>query len=463
MTKTHRRDLQILPLDQVRPSATNPRRVWDEASLQELAESIREHGVLQPAIVRASADKEGYELVAGERRYRASKLAGIDTIPAIVRALTDEQVLEVQLIENAQRVDVDAIGEAEAIAALVQKHGNDVAELAARLGRSKSWVYSRLRLNSVVPEVKRLVESGTLKVSDAHKLAQCHEEIQRSIAEEAESGKLYDVERAIDRRTHLIDEAPWGTMPCSTCDRSTAAQTSLFGAENARCLDHTCWAKRLDLWWDEQKESRETIDGEDAYRVLTSYGWIVPGAPYQDASNRPECLDEQSWEEAYPDVEQVLVRHEDGHIYRVIHNAQLRQAAQKVGHKKVVRYLTKGKTKELTPTEKIAEEQQLEEKRKAKVERHKRRVTELVERIEQEGLTDALLEEYLRTQLADSWSLRDICERRDIKFGSFDKAAERILWEVTERRERLALLVEAQCPQRGDHGALQRFRKAVGL
>ena len=133
--------VQEIPLWSIQESKTNPRRQFDEAKLAELAGNIRQHGVLQPILVRPlpNGDLSLFELVAGARRYRASKLAGRETIPASVRELTDTQCLELQLIENLQRADVHELDEARGYAALMQLQPDTytVETLAEKIGRSE--------------------------------------------------------------------------------------------------------------------------------------------------------------------------------------------------------------------------------------------------------------------------------------------------------------------------------------
>ena len=140
--------IQDIPLAKIRESKTNPRKQWDESKLTELAEDIRQHGVLQPILVRPQPDAEAvtYELVAGARRYRASKIAKRESIPATVRELTDAQALELQVIENVQRVDVHPLDEAQGYAALIQLQPNTytVESIATRVSRSPACVSGRL-------------------------------------------------------------------------------------------------------------------------------------------------------------------------------------------------------------------------------------------------------------------------------------------------------------------------------
>ncbi len=157
-----------LKISQIRPNPYQPRKEFDEKGLEELAESIRENGVFQPILVRKSL--HGYELVAGERRLRASKMAGKDTIPAIVVDFNDRQMMEISLLENIQRKDLTPIEEASAYQQLIRKLDYTQDELAKRLGKSRTNVANMLRLLSLPDEVKQLVNEGKLSYGQARTL-----------------------------------------------------------------------------------------------------------------------------------------------------------------------------------------------------------------------------------------------------------------------------------------------------
>src|SRR5882762_10033072 len=175
--------VQDIPLNRIQESKTNPRRTLDEAKLAELAANIRQHGVLQPVLVRPSPNGEDgfYELVAGARRYRASKLAGRETIPATIRELTDTACLELQLIENLQRADVHELDEARGYAALMQLQPDTytVETLAEKIGRSEKYVYARLRLLQLIDEAQEAFYPGRLTVAHAFEIARLQPDDQR--------------------------------------------------------------------------------------------------------------------------------------------------------------------------------------------------------------------------------------------------------------------------------------------
>jgi ParB family chromosome partitioning protein len=154
---------RIVAIDQVRPSDLNPRTDFNEAELEELASSIREKGLVQPLIVRPGKGPEGgFEIVAGERRWRAAQLAGHHTIPVIVRDLVDQEVLELAIIENVQRTDLNAIEEALGYRELVDKYSYTQEDLAKVIGKSRSHLANTLRLLKLPPRVQAYVRDGEL-------------------------------------------------------------------------------------------------------------------------------------------------------------------------------------------------------------------------------------------------------------------------------------------------------------
>lgn len=157
-----------IPVKLVKPNPFQPRRIFDPEALDELARSIRQYGVIQPIVVRRSSD--GYDLVAGERRWRACQLAGLNIIPAVVRDYTDSEMTEIALIENLQRKDLNPLEEAEAFQRLISEFGLTQEEVARKIGRSRSMVANMIRLLNLQPEVQEYVSRGTLSMGQARPL-----------------------------------------------------------------------------------------------------------------------------------------------------------------------------------------------------------------------------------------------------------------------------------------------------
>ena len=153
-----------LPLSELRPNPYQPRKIFDEEALNELAISIKEHGVFQPIIVKKSI--KGYEIIAGERRYRASKIAGFETIPAIIRDFTDDEMMQISLLENLQRENLTAIEEAKAYKSIIEALGLTQDEFAKKIGKSRSYITNMLGLLKLPASVQDMVLYN--KISMAH-------------------------------------------------------------------------------------------------------------------------------------------------------------------------------------------------------------------------------------------------------------------------------------------------------
>ncbi len=160
-----------IPIASLRPGRFNPRRNFAETQLEELAASIRERGLVQPLVVRPSAsDIEAYEIVAGERRWRAAQLASLHEVPVIVRALSDQEAVELAIIENVQREDLNAVEEAEGYKLLMDGHGYTQEDLAKVIGKSRSHLANTLRLLKLPGDVQELVRTGALSAGHARAL-----------------------------------------------------------------------------------------------------------------------------------------------------------------------------------------------------------------------------------------------------------------------------------------------------
>ncbi|CCZ60259.1 MAG: ParB/RepB/Spo0J family partition protein [Bacilli bacterium] len=184
---TPKEEVIELKLSELRPNPYQPRKVFDAEKLQELANSIKEHGVFQPIIVKKSI--KGYEIIAGERRYKASQLAGKETIPAIVRDFTDENMMEIALLENLQRENLNSIEEATAYQKLLASLKVTQEELANKLGKSRSHITNMLGLLELPEEVKNLIAEEKITMSHARVLS-----------------KMKDKDEIINLANKIVDE-----------------------------------------------------------------------------------------------------------------------------------------------------------------------------------------------------------------------------------------------------------------
>ena len=181
VTEEERRsDLQALPIDRVHRGRYQPRRHFDAEGLQELADSIAAQGMIQPVVVRPV--EAGYELIAGERRWRAAQMAGLHEIPAVVRDLDDQAAAAVGLIENIQREDLNPLEQARAIERLIEDFGLTHQQVAQAVGRSRAAVSNLLRLQELDETVKELLEHGQLEMGHARALLGLKGEQQRALA-----------------------------------------------------------------------------------------------------------------------------------------------------------------------------------------------------------------------------------------------------------------------------------------
>jgi len=277
--------LESLVVDTISPSRTNPRKTFDAGALAELTESIKAHGLLQPILVRpydpdahqpiAKALGVGkryiahangktlpeFEIVAGERRWRAAKAAGLLEIPAIVRDLDDKAAVEIQVIENLQRADLHPLEEAEGYERLLRAHGYTADLLAAKVGKSKAYIYARMKLAALGEAGRNAFRNGEINASVALLVARIPvESVQDELLEEITDAynpmAERDVRDLIHRRYLLqLKTAPFDVKdaslvpaagPCAQCPKRTGNQQELFGDVKSAdvCTDPTCFAAK---------------------------------------------------------------------------------------------------------------------------------------------------------------------------------------------------------------------------
>jgi ParB family chromosome partitioning protein len=200
----HPTGVRVIPVDRIEPNPEQPRLSFDEESLQELANSIKEHGVLQPILVRPVGPNR-FQLIAGERRWRASIGAGLPTIPALVEEIDDDTALEISIIENLQREDLSPLDEASMYDRMIREHGYSVRKLAQKLGKDKGYLENRLRLADAPQEIRELVSLRRDTLSHAYELLKVEDpKKRRKLADQVARGELSLVklrERIEGRRT----------------------------------------------------------------------------------------------------------------------------------------------------------------------------------------------------------------------------------------------------------------------
>ena len=267
--------MEEVPISDIVITGWNPRKSFDEKALEELAASIKEHGILEPLVVRQV--NGSYELVAGERRLRAAKLAGLDKVPVVVKELSDQEVREIMLLENLQREDLNPIEEALALKALLEEGNITQAELGKRLGKSQAWVANRLRLLEAPEPLKDLVISR--EISPKHVLtllpyagyAVLKEAIMPKIRKKIEEGgtlSVRDVENLIEQEIrydlnaryvlHLNDfpyelekyREYFDFTGCDGCKHVVTFKSETWSGEEQEekyCLNRPCWKNKLNI------------------------------------------------------------------------------------------------------------------------------------------------------------------------------------------------------------------------
>lgn len=269
-------ELRDLPVELISPSPRQPRRHFDGDALLRLAESVRERGVLQPVLVRP---REGrFELIAGERRWRAAQLAHLPTIPALVRERADAEALEVALIENMAREDLNPVEEARACAALVEELELTREEVGRRVGRSRVAVSNLLRLLDLPDEALELIERGTL--SEGHGrallLAADHDGRRRLAHDAASAG--WSV-REVERRAREAPEV-----------RVTRARAPAPGADHAAALEEL--SDRLGTALG--AEVRVSAQGSAGCRVALSFATVPEALAWADGLASPATIAAQT-------------------------------------------------------------------------------------------------------------------------------------------------------------------------
>jgi ParB/RepB/Spo0J family partition protein len=287
-----------LPTDALRVWAGNPRKTIAPAQLDELAASIRARGVDQPITVRLLTQPEGeitHEIIAGQRRWLASQRAGLAEIPVRVRALLDDEALELALAENSARTDVSPIEEAESIEALLVA-GRRADQVADKLGRDLRWVEGRRRLLALVPAWRERVASGTCPLRHAELVARLAASTQEELArdhEERELGSYAAFEQtvrcALRRLTSAVfamDDESYPGGSCAVCPKRSDRQRELFASSptgEAACLDPACWDAKVEHRWeiakkDAKKRKLRVLTAAEA--KLNPWGALVYGSPY---------------------------------------------------------------------------------------------------------------------------------------------------------------------------------------
>jgi ParB family transcriptional regulator, chromosome partitioning protein len=318
----------------------NHRSEYEADSMQELTDSIREMGVLQPVLVRPAKEEGKYELVAGRRRYIAAVAVRVairtrNTIPAIIRELTDDEVVETQLVENLQRKDVHPMDEAAGFKRIMEQRGWTVHEIAARVGKKPQYVAARMKLNELALEFQKAFYKGRVSQVDVTKLFKLSIEQQQELYYEEydNDDKKFNIDDwEIKKRLGSITNAPFDTtdaslLPemgaCTGCPFNTASNTLLFpeAADNAQCGNSSCYEKKSDLSFESQLKavladpavvliSEEYYIGKESKKLITEEHTVYRTYDV-DVIHKPDPIDldeykEQLADEWYDDEEEMM-------------------------------------------------------------------------------------------------------------------------------------------------------------
>lgn len=304
-----RNTITYLPVIWIASNPQNPREFGKHVldadasdAFAELIKSIKEHGILQPIIVRPKINldgKEKYELVAGERRWRAAQAAGFHSIPAIVRDMDDDEAFQVMTIENLQREDLEPLEEARAFELYV-KNGGDVEDLAARIGSSPTFIRRRVRILTLPDEILTAWSEGNLSMAHLEQFMRLSRkqdvlDLYKDMTDDWRAWSASDLKNEIDRESPELGTAFFDTADCQSCTMNTNVQGGLFGidfsGEKVLCLNTKCFRKKQTAYltdhWPETKIAQEFKT--NGFRLSDDITWDKFENFYEASAVRKEC------------------------------------------------------------------------------------------------------------------------------------------------------------------------------
>ena len=346
-------------IEDITPSKTNPRKRFDKAELAGLAESIKQKGVLEPVLVRPleSNGKTTYEIVAGERRFRGSKIAGLTEIPTIIKKLSDSEAKEIQIIENLQRADLHPLEEADGFQKLMDSEGLSIEDVSAKVGKSKTYIYQRLKFLALSGNVKKLFLKQEISASVALLFARIpHKELQNKALEELlDDGDELTYKNVFDfiERNCMtrLKDAPFNTkdsdlLPkagaCLGCPKRTGNEKELFPdiEREDTCTDPICFKQKKEAaWLRRAKKATEkgwtVIEGKEADKICP-YGYVSDSSNYVDLNasqyrNGKSITWRKMVKKHIPPI--TLVRNSNEKVYELVTKTELEVALKMAGYK----------------------------------------------------------------------------------------------------------------------------------
>lgn len=466
-------DYQLLPLELVDESPLNPRRTFDAARLDELAQSIRAKGVVVPVLARPRGER--FELVYGHRRFRAAQKAGLSVIPATVRELDDAQVVEVALLENLARHDLSPLEEGEAYRRLMDLHQYSAEQIAERVGKSRETIYGRMKLAQLQGRARELVVKGELAATVGLLIArlptpEMQEEALGELEHDADAyGRelsevsFRDAQVALAQSFQLrLKEAPFDTKDaflehvagaCTACPKRTGAQPELFAdVKGDTCLDRACWKVKVKAHAARAKEKAE----KKGLEVLPAK--TLKSREYVDLE-QVRWIDGKSQKvkaavgKALPEEVAVAID-EEGRAHQVVKAEDLRAALRKAGKKDLAQQITPSPAK---PYDYEAEREK--EQRKRDIERQilEHALPELLQRARETKEAEFL--RCLARVLMTDWRAAQAGERAGI--NQKNVVAELAKRDAGELRELVTML--AAGPLSGLHGSAEAAFNVFGV
>lgn len=339
--------MKMVELERIQPSKLNPRNHFDENSMAELVLSVTEKGVLQPILVRPKEGDGAFEIVCGERRYRAAKIAGLAEIPSVVREMNDQTAFEIMLTENVQRSDMHPLEEAEGYETLMKQYGYSGADqIADKVGKSRGYVYGRMKLLDLVPECRKMFYDGKLNPSVALLIARIPSELQKRAAKEID-GLSYRAAFDHIQRDYMLSLKDSGFAKddtvcprlgaCISCTMRTGNQDVLFQDIKSAdvCTNPPCFeAKRKEYVKRQtqaaQKKGQKLVDTKTAY----PYGGITLANGYRSLDDKcPQDIEHRTYRELLKtaDITPAVTVSPTGKVCEIVKEAAATKALNKMG------------------------------------------------------------------------------------------------------------------------------------